>query len=73
MRNHTCPVCGADTVKVIYFGLPGRLCDDYQCGNLAGLASYAPVVSDGEAFQYLAYEGSYWAALWHWLLGRGEA
>lgn len=72
-RAHLCPTCNSPTVKVIYFGLPGRLCDVWDCGTLTGLASYAPAVSDGEAFEYMAYEGSYWAALWFWLTGRGAA
>lgn len=72
-RQHSCPHCGGDTMKVIYFGLPGRLCERWECSTLTGLASHAPAVSDGDAFQYLAYEGSYWSALLHWLLGRGDA
>ncbi len=65
-----CPLCNGKTVKVIYFGLPGRLCEDCQC--LDGLAAYAPpVASDTDAgpmFAFMVYEGSYWRALWHWLV-----
>jgi len=68
-----CPLCGAQMTKVIYFGLPGRLCE--ACSCVTGLASYAPAVAtdtdEGPQFCYLAYEGSYWPAFWAWLTGRG--
>ena len=67
-----CTVCDKPTAKVIYFGLPGRLCLNYGCALLTGLASLVP-----EWLQYLAwgedgavfmtYKGSYFPALWRWL------
>lgn len=77
--NCRCPDCGGATVKVIYLGLPGRLCEDEYCSRLSGvaaLAGLAPGVAcdgpDGEpAFEFMAYTGSYWRALWRWLTSWG--
>jgi hypothetical protein len=69
-----CPNCHDDTVKVIYLGLPGRFCE--ACGTLSGLAAYAPPIATetphGPMFAFMAYEGSYWRALWAWLRGADE-
>lgn len=71
-----CAVCGSETDKVIYFGLPGRLCRRWTCGCHDGAAACAPYVAtetdDGPAFAYFFYQGSYWLALWRWLIGRDE-
>lgn len=68
-----CVLCGGPAWKVIYFGLPGRLCQCESCSSLTGLAAYAPiVVSDDEsglpAFKFAVYEGSYLKALLRWLV-----
>jgi len=67
-----CPNCGGSHVlKVIYFGLPGKLCE--SCSSLWGMAAFAPPVSSetehGPQFAFLVYEGRYWRALWHWFRG----
>lgn len=66
-----CPLCRAPMLKVIYMGLPGRLCQDPNCCCLDGLAAWAPPVAsetdDGPAFAFMVYSGSYWRALWRWL------
>lgn len=72
MLHRCCPRCGAETMKVIYFGLPGRLCETDGCRTLTGLAAYAPPVAsegpDGElVFAFIPYTGSYLPALWRWL------
>jgi hypothetical protein len=72
-----CPICDGETHKVIYMGLPGRLCFDGGCCCLTGLAAYAPPVAsetwDGPMFAFMIYDGSYWVALFRWLFaGRGE-
>lgn len=74
MSDRYCQRCGERTSKVIYMGLPGRMCFARDCNSLTGLAAYAPAVAtedefDGPMFKFLAYEGSYWRALWHWLTG----
>lgn len=73
---HECAFCGSETMKVIYLGLPGRLCSDWNCALLEGLAAHAPPVvtetEHGPLFKYMVYEGSYWRALWHWLFGRRD-
>lgn len=58
-----------EIVKVIYCGLPGRLC--LRCNALRGLASYAPFIvneaPDGQpAFEFYVYRGMYLPALWRW-------
>lgn len=67
-----CPLCGGDTHKMIYLGLPGRLCADEGCCCVSGLAAYAPPIAsdtpEGPAFAFMIYEGSYLPALWHWLV-----
>lgn len=75
MASVACPQCGDhDFVKVIYLGLPGLFCE--KCNCLWGMAAYAPAVTsdtdDGPMFAFMVYEGSYWIALWHWLMG-GES
>lgn len=75
-KGACCPLCGGPMAKVIYFGLPGRLCLDPSCTCLDGLASWAPPIAstgpDGEpAFAFFIYAGSYWSALWRWLI-KGE-
>lgn len=77
MADRPCETCGGETIKVIYFGLPGRLCLDEQCSTLTGLATFAPPVAtetwDGTMFAFMPYEGSYWRALWRWVFaGSGE-
>ena len=71
MSERACPLCGGPTMKVIYVGLPGRLCEDERCCCLDGLAAYAPPVAtetwSGPMFAFMAYEGSYWLALFRWL------
>lgn len=68
-----CDLCGRKMEKVIYMGLPGRLCMGEDCHLLIGLAAWAPpIVSEterGPRFAFLCYEGSYWRALWYWLIG----
>lgn len=60
-----CPDCAARLSKVIYAGLPGKVCT--SCFLMMGLASYAAMIGfNGELF---VYEGSYFIALWHWLFG----
>lgn len=68
-----CPNCRGNRSKVIYFGLPGLLCDDPTCNTLSGLASWAPNIGtetpSGTQFAFMKYRGSYWPALWAWLRG----
>lgn len=72
-----CPACQSEAVKVIYFGLPMKLCSDPQCcclfGALSWVATVLPIPSTNEygepGWGFLAYEGGYLRALWHWLSG----
>jgi hypothetical protein len=64
-----CPRCGSEMVKVIYMGLPGRLCysEDEKCNCMIGPASWAArLYFNGHM---LVFDGSYWRALWHWVWG----
>ncbi len=69
--NKPCPLCGKQSVKVIYYGLPHRLCCDEACSCMFGfwfeLTRYLPF----NGF-LMIYEGPYLPALWHWLTGCGE-
>jgi len=65
-----CPLCGAASVKVHYYGFPMRLCSDRQCGCGWGFWSWVNLIHfDGF---FIAYEGSYLKALWFWLSGRAD-
>lgn len=71
-----CEYCGSETTKVIYFGLPGRLCENAECSLLTGLAAWVPrwlsvACAGPDGFAFMAYEGGYWPALWYWLTGGG--
>lgn len=61
-----CPICGIDSVRVIYYGLPHWLCGDEKCGCLFGfwlnLTGHLPFNG-----VYLEYTCGYWEALWYWL------
>jgi hypothetical protein len=64
-----CPDCDEPLTKVIYAGLPGKMC--FSCSLFMGLASYiAMLFFNGHL---LVYEGSYWRALWHWLFHTEES
>jgi hypothetical protein len=67
-KRMLCPVCGERMSKVIYAGLPGKICG--SCTIFMGMASYAAMA----AFtgHMMVYEGSYWVALWHWLFDDKE-
>jgi len=73
MKPETCSNCeDSELKKVIYFGMPGVFC--LNCNTLYGIASYMPIVVSqdemGEpCFSFMIYEGSYWKALWTWLMG----
>jgi hypothetical protein len=63
-------------MKVIFFGLPMRLCQNSECSQLFGFWSFAadwlPLVSEDEygepVWKFMSYEGAYLSALWHWLV-----
>jgi hypothetical protein len=66
----TCPMCGAQAGKVIYLGLPMRLCA-CSClfGFWAGVIEWLPLATADGEFAFMAYTGSYPRALLHWLVG----
>lgn len=64
-----CRRCGAPTMKVLYMGLPARLCSDDSCSTLDGGLSRAITWLPFNGW-FFAYEGGYWPALWRWLFGR---
>lgn len=69
-RRLHCQVCGSRYQRVIYAGLPGKICP--SCTLFVGLAAlYADLFGfDGVLFQY---DGSYWKALWAWLHGNPDS
>jgi hypothetical protein len=68
-----CPLCGSDASKVIYCGLPMRLCDSGDCnctfGVWAWVAAYLPIATEDGEFAFMTYDGWYLPALWAWLKG----
>lgn len=67
----SCPQCKGEPRRVLYLGFPMWLCD---CSCLFGFWSWVAVhlqVEDG-GWSFIAYEGSYLRALWHWLRGGTE-
>ena len=65
-KKELCPLCGKDSMNVIYYGLPHYLCEDNKCSCLWGWPSILT--------QYLPFNGcfyvcnnGYWNGLYHWL------
>jgi len=62
----TCPQCGSESFKVIYYGLPHLFCKDESCncmfGFWANVTQYLPFNG-----WLMIYNGSYWKALFNWL------
>jgi hypothetical protein len=70
-RRGRCPQCRNDQAqKVVYLGLPMRLCD---CSCLFGfwafVAEWVPIGDDDGDFAFLVYKGRYLPALWRWFRG----
>ena len=66
-----CPACGSESVKVLYAGIPARLCVNEECRTLWGIFS---IVITWLPFNgwFFFYEGNYFTALFHWLFGKGK-
>ena len=64
----TCPDCGDISHKVIYYGLPLRLCKNEECNRVWGFWSF---IVDYAPFNgvMMVYKSSYIAALAYWLFG----
>lgn len=63
--------CGAPALRVMSYGVPGRLCVDERCGACWGPVALAVQVLPFDGV-FVAYPpGGYWAALWRWMSGRG--
>jgi hypothetical protein len=63
-----CPTCGGDAQKVIYAGIPAKLCGAEECSTLFGWGSWLIGVLPFTGV-FMAYSGGYLPALWHWLTG----
>lgn len=67
-KSHRCPLCQRLGFKVIYFGLPARLCSAEACSCLWAHWSIEWLLTrlpcNGWLFRY---EGGYLRALWAWL------
>jgi len=61
-----CPICGFDSIKVIYYGLPFNLCLDDECNCLFGFFDWLldKIPFDGAL---MMYNCSYWTALYKWI------
>lgn len=72
MQNkETCPQCGSAYIKVIYAGIPARLCVDETCNCLWGFWSTLITWLPFNGFFFI-YEGSYLKGLWRWLFQKDE-
>lgn len=62
-----CKSCKKRMVRVIYTGLPVWLCSDDECNTVDGFWSF---IMDYIPFNgmFMTYKGSYWKALWHWII-----
>lgn len=74
MTARPCPTCAASSHRVLYYGLPMSFCDDGRCATLFGfwswIVGWLPNNTDDDGapvFAFMAYDGGYWSALWHWL------
>ena len=70
-RVSGCPHCGAGWRRCIYMGLPLLMCVNGACNTLVGagawLCDVLPITTDDGEVAFMAYEGGYLRALWHWL------
>jgi len=66
MNKKKCPVCRCSGDKVLYAGIPLRLCVNEKCNNIWGLWSFLMLVVPFNGY-FLVYEGNYFIALWDWL------
>jgi len=69
----TCPECGGPGTKVMYCGIPLKLCGDDDCACLWGFWQFLFVClvpwNDGQGWVFIRYE-SYWTCLWDFLTGK---
>jgi len=61
-----CPTCGVESSKVLYMGIPVRLCNDRNCNTVFGFWSWLMALVPFNGF-FFVYEGSYLKAMYDWL------
>jgi len=61
-----CPQCQGSAFKVIYYGLPLKLCKDESCSCLFGFWHFIAYHLPFNGFFYI-YEDNYFSALFRWL------
>lgn len=59
-----CDYCDNEMEKVIYLGLPMRLCSNEECNTVCGFWTFVLDFYFDGYFYY--YEGNYLRALWDW-------
>ena len=63
-----CPICNNETLKVIYYGLPGLICENENCNCAFGFSFWLDNIL---RLPYngcmMVYRGNYFIALWEWL------
>lgn len=66
-----CPICGENSAKVIYFGLPMRLCDNEEDCHVFGfwswILNFFVITDEDDQIRFLVYDGWYIIALFVWL------
>lgn len=71
MSKELCPKCGRLSEKVIYAGIPARLCTDETCSCLWGFWSFLITWLPFNGI-FFVYEGSYLKGLWQWLFRKDD-
>ena len=66
-----CPICGKHSEKVIYYGLPHRLCNNENCNCLFGFWSGLTTLLPFNGV-FMKYDGQYFPAMLRWLFGAEE-
>jgi len=64
-----CPICGKDSIKVLYYALPYRLCKDKECSCLFSESSIRALLVEILPFNgiFMQYNCSYLRALYYYL------
>lgn len=74
MRRRGCPRCNSTGWRVLYAGIPLRLCPDPDCCCVWGFWSWLFFLLPFNGMFFVCRPGpfSYLRALWAWLRGEGQ-
>ena len=66
MTKIECPSCKADGDKVIYMGIPVKLCMNENCNTVWGFWSFIMTWIPFNGY-FTVYEGNYFVELFYWI------